>query len=56
MPGDVEVQQRLLQDAQDHEEWVLRTENGQITFQMGRAPRPLRAEAQDSLPESSSAL
>lgn len=52
MADDIDVQQRLLQDAQAGEEWVLRTADGQITFSMGRAPRPLRAEAQDALPEA----
>jgi hypothetical protein len=52
MPDDVDVQQELLQDAQAGEEWVLRTAGGQITFRMGRAPRPLRAEAQDALPDA----
>lgn len=52
MPDDVKIQQQLLQDAQAGEEWVLRTQNGKITFRMGRAPRPLRAEAQDALPEA----
>jgi len=52
MPDDVSIQQQLLQDAQAGEEWVLRTDTGQITFRMGRAPRPLRAEAQDALPDA----
>jgi hypothetical protein len=52
MRDDIEVQQQLLRDAQAGEEWVLRTDTGQITFEMGRAPRPLRADAQDALPDA----
>lgn len=52
MPDDIEVQQQLLQDAQAGDEWVLRTGAGQISFRMGRAPRPLRADAQDALPDA----
>jgi hypothetical protein len=51
MPDDIEVQQQLLQDSRSAEEWVLRTQNGKITFRMTRAPRTLRARAQNALPD-----
>jgi hypothetical protein len=52
MGDDIELQQQILQDAQQGREWVLQTSKGSVRFEMTAVDRTLRARAQSALPET----